>query len=729
MARKEVVVEDVARLMRNTKNIRNMGIVAHVDHGKTTLSDSLVARAGLISKELAGEQRVLDYDPQEQARGITIKAANISLGFTHTDGQEYLINLIDTPGHVDFGGHVTRAMRAVDGAVIVVDSVEGIMPQTETVLRQALKEKVRPVLFINKIDRLMNELKLDSKGMQERFLKVMAGVNKLIENYGPEEFKKDWMIEVQKGNVAFGSGFHKWAISAPSMKKFNISFKDMYDMCIAGDHKQLQTKAPLDEVILGMVIEHLPSPDVSQKYRIPVIWHGDKESVHGKAMLNADPNGPATFMITAIQVDPHAGDVAVGRLYSGTLRKGTELYLASQFKSEKIQGVAVYMGPDRVLVEEAKPGNIVALVGLKEQYAGETLSEGEMTSFEKIKHHSAPVVTKSIEAKNPRDLAKLVDVLRKIGKEDPTLFVEINRETGEHLISGMGELHLEIIEYKIKNERGVDIQTSAPIVVYHETITGTGPELEGKSPNKHNKFKMYVEPLEASVAQAFVDGKIDSTIKGKDLQERLIEAGLPRDQARKVMKVHEDNLFIDGTKGVQYLQDIRELVVDAFTQAMSQGPQAKEKVVGVKVILTDANIHVDPAHRGPAQIIPAIRRPIYASMLLAGCVLLEPKQKLFVSTPSDYMSSVINLIQGRRGQILDMQQEGEAVAISSKVPVSSMFGFASDIRGASQGRAAWYYEYAGYEKLPNSLLGPTITSIRKRKGEPETPPTAKDFMD
>ncbi|MBI5036250.1 GTP-binding protein, partial [Candidatus Micrarchaeota archaeon] len=234
----------------------------------TTLSDSLVARAGLISKELAGEQRVLDFDEQEQARGITIKAANITLGFS-LDGKEYLINLIDTPGHVDFGGHVTRAMRAVDGAIIVVDSVEGIMPQTETVLRQALKEKVRPVLFINKIDRLMNELKLDSKGMQDRFLKVITGVNKLIDQYGPEEFKNDWKIEVAKGNVAFGSGFYKWAVSAKTMKKFNITFKDMYDMCVAGDHKKLQQKAPLDDVILSMVIEHLPSPVDAQKYRIP----------------------------------------------------------------------------------------------------------------------------------------------------------------------------------------------------------------------------------------------------------------------------------------------------------------------------------------------------------------------------------------------------------------------------------------------------------------------------
>lgn len=729
MARKEVVVEDVVRLMSNAKNIRNMGIVAHVDHGKTTLSDSLVARAGLISKELAGEQRVLDYDPQEQARGITIKAANISLGFTYHDGQEYLINLIDTPGHVDFGGHVTRAMRAVDGAVVVVDSVEGIMPQTETVLRQALKEKVRPVLFINKIDRLMNELKLDAKGMQDKFLKVIMGVNKLIDQYGPEEFKKDWTIDVQKGNVAFGSGFHKWAVSAGTMKKFNLSFKDMYDMCVAENHKELQQKAPLDEVILGMVVEHLPSPDQAQKYRIPVIWHGDPESVHGKAMLTCDPEGPATFMITAIQVDPHAGDVAVGRIYSGKLKKGSDLYLGSQFKSEKIQGVAVYMGPDRVLVEEARPGNIVALVGLKEQYAGETLSEGEMTAFEQIKHHSEPVVTKSIEAKNPRDLAKLVDVLRKISKEDPTLRVEINHETGEHLLSGMGELHLEIIEYKIKNERGVDVTTSPPIVVYHETISGEGPELEGKSPNKHNKFKLYVQPLEKSVQEAFVEGKITASMKGKDLSERLIEAGLPRDEAKKVLKISGENIFIDATKGVQYLQDIRELVVEAFEQAMKNGPLAKENCVGVKVLLTDANIHVDPAHRGPAQIIPAIRRPIYASMLQGGCVLQEPKQKLFVNTPTDYMSGVINLIQGRRGQVLNMTQEGESMQIESKVPVSAMFGFASEIRGASQGRAAWYYEYAGYEQLPKSLQNQVITEIRKRKGESETPPTARDFMD
>ncbi len=694
----------------------------------TTLSDTLVARAGLISKELAGEQRVLDYDVQEQARGITIKAANISIAFKYCN-EDYLINLIDTPGHVDFGGHVTRAMRAVDGIILVVDCVEGIMPQTETVLRQALKEKVKPVLFINKIDRFINELKLDNVAMQQRFLKIISGVNKLIENYGPPEFKEAWEIKVEKGNVAFGTAFNKWALAAPIMKEKKISFKDIYDKCVTGSHKELQQLAPLDDVILEMVVNNLPNPIESQRYRIPTIWHGDQQTDEGKAMMNCDATGPACFVITAIQTDPHAGEVAVGRLYSGTITKGTPLIIASQYKEEKVQQVALYMGQDRIMVDNVPAGNIVALVGLHDVYAGETVSSKQIVPFEQIKHHSEPVVTKSIEAKNPKDLVKLVEVLHKIAKEDPTLRVEINQQTGEHLISGMGELHLEIIEYKIEKERGVAITTSPPIVVYHEAILSAGPTLEGKSPNKHNKFKISVEPLEASVVKAFEAGEIHDKMKGKDLQERLIKAGLPRDEAKKVYAIYDNNLFVDVTKGVQYLQDIQELLIQAFLEAMKAGPLAKEECVNIKVKLEDATIHVDPAHRGPAQLIPAVKRPIFAGMLTAKAVLLEPKQKLVVTAPSDYMSGIIGQIQGRRGQILDMQQEGEAVNITAKVPVSEMFGFASEIRGASQGRAVWYTEYAGYEKMPQEMQNKTILSIRKRKGEPEQLPTAQFFMD
>ncbi len=728
MARKENVVAEVAKLMSNRENIRNIGIVAHVDHGKTTLSDSLVALAGVISQELAGEQRVLDYDEQEQARGITIKAANISIPYNH-EGQSHLINLIDTPGHVDFGGHVTRAMRAVDGVVLVVDCVEGIMPQTETVLRQALKEKVKPVLFVNKIDRLINELKLDSTGMQQRFLKIIAGVNKLINAYGTEDTKAAWQIDVMKGNVAFGTAFNKWAISGKQMKLSGMTFKDIYQACVDQKHKELQEKIPLGTVIMDMIINHLPNPLVAQKYRIPVIWKGDPESADGKAMASCDPAGKACFMVTAIQVDPHAGEVAVGRLYAGTLHKGSELWIASQHKTEKLQQVCVYMGQDRLLIEEVPPGNIVALVGLKEAYSGETVSEVEIEPFEQIKHHSVPVVTKSIESKNPRDLVKLIDALKKLAKEDPTLKVTINQDTGEHLISGMGELHLEIIEYKIKNERKVDIVTSPPIVVYMETVYGKGPVLEGKSPNKHNKFKIQISPLEESVVKAMTDGVINENKKGKELTNLFIESGLPRDEAKSLVAWHNGNVFLDLTKGVQYLQDIEESLVTAFEEAMNQGPLAKEKCVGVKVCLMDAAIHVDPAHRGPAQIFPALKRAIYAGMLMSECTLLEPKQSLFVNAPADYLSNITAKIQGRRGQVMSIEQEGEAVAIVSKIPVAEMFGFANEIRGATQGRAAWYYEYAGYEKLPRDLQGKMIGQIRKRKGENENAPTAKDFLD
>jgi elongation factor 2 len=729
MVRKEYVVEEVVKMMNKVENVRNIAIVAHVDHGKTTLTDSLVARAGLISKELAGEQRVMDFDEQEQARGITIKAANISLGFQY-NSQDYLINLIDTPGHVDFGGHVTRAMRAVDGVVLVVDSVEGIMPQTETVLRQALKEKAKPIVFVNKIDRLINELKLDAEAMQARLIKIITGVNKIISQNAPEDKKEEWLIGVSKGNVAFGSAFHKWAVSIKSMSRFNIKFPDIYNYCKIGDHKILVEKSPLDEVLLQMVIEHLPNPLVAQKYRIPVIWRGDLNSEEGKNMLSCNPNGKIIGVCFGVVNDEHAGEVAVVRLFSGTVKKGDMLYLASRFTSEKVQQCSIYMGPDRVPVESVLAGNIVGLVGLRDVYVGETVSEVQITPFEQIKHYSEPVVTKSIEAKDSKDLAKLINALRQISKEDPTLKVEINHETGEHLISGMGELHLEIIEYKITKEKGIPIVTSPPIVVYREMIIGGSPDVLGKSPNKHTKLTFAVEPIEKSVFDAMIEGKIpDGRPRSKALVETLVECGLPREEAKSVFDIHNKNIFINDTRGIQYLNEITELLIQGFEEAMSAGPLAKEKVVGVKVRLKDALIHEDPVHRGPAQIIPATKRPIYAAMLYAGVTLQEPKQKVTILCPHEYVGNVINLIQGRRGQLLDMQQEGETSTIMVKLPVAEMFGFGNDLRSATQGRGIPYQEYAGYEPLPKELVAKVVKQIRERKGEKPEPPKPEDFID
>jgi len=717
VSRRTKMINKIKELMYTPKYIRNIGIVAHIDHGKTTLSDNLLAGAGMISRELAGDQRFLDFDDQEQARGITIDAANVSMVHKYKD-EDYLINLIDTPGHVDFGGDVTRAMRAVDGAVVVVCAVEGIMPQTETVLRQALKENVRPVLFINKVDRLINELKLEGDELQNRFLKIIASANKLVKNMAPEQFKKEWLSRVEDGSVAFGSAYHNWAINVPMMQKTGITFDDIYDACKNDKQKELAEKVPIHDVLLGMVVDHLPSPEVSQRYRVPSIWNGDIESVEGQGMINTDPDSPLAVMITNVSIDKHAGEIATGRVYGGTIEKGSEIYFVGSHGKARIQQVGVYMGPERINTDKVPAGNIVAITGAKNAMAGETATNlgSKIAAFEGIEHISEPVVTVAVEAKSTKDLPKLIEVLRQIGKEDPTIRVEINEETGEHLISGMGELHLEIITYRI-DEKGVEIETSEPIVVYRETIAGKAGPVEGKSPNKHNRYYIDIEPLSDELFNAIQDGKIkEGRVKKKESSSTFTDYGLPKDEAKKVWDVYKRSLFINMTRGIQYLDEIKELLLEGFESALDDGPIAREKVMGLKITLKDAKIHEDAVHRGPAQVLPAIRKAVYGAIMLANPTLLEPIQKVFINVPQDYMGAATREIQNRRGQIVDMSQEGDMATLESTVPVAEMFGFAGDIRSAAEGRCLWSTESAGFVRLPPELQKTIIKEIRARKG-------------
>src|SRR2546425_433218 len=725
MGRKEENIKKAQALLHLKDRIRNIGTAAHIDHGKTTLSDSLIAGAGMISEELAGQQLFMDYDEQEQARGITINAAIASMVHDFEGGQ-YLINLIDTPGHVDFGGDVTRAMRAIDGVIILDDSVEGIMPQTETVIRQALKERVKPVLFINKVDRLVNELKITPEAMQQRFVKIITDVNTRILKQLPDDLKDKWALKVDSGNVAFGSAFHKWAISVPYMKKTGITFKDVYRHCQEGTMKELSKKAPLHQVVLEMVIRHLPNPLEAQKVRIPVIWKGDLESRVAKAMLSVDENGPVAFMVTKILVDPQAGETAAGRLFSGKVRRGQELWVSGMPKPQRAQIVAMVVGPDRIPVEEIDAGNVVAVVGLKDAIAGSTVSDDkDMQPFEAIVHYSDPVVTMAIEAKSTQDLPKLVEVLRSIAKADPSIQVEINQETGEHLISGMGELHLEITIYRIQNDYKVPVITSPPIVVYREGVRGKGGPFEGKSPNKHNRFYFEVEPLEQGIVDAIRAGEIAAGQRIKDskvLAKKLEELGMAKDEAKNVVWIEDTNMLIDATKGIQYLHETMELIKQAFIEeAMKKGPLAGEKCMGVKVRLADAKLHEDSGHRGRAPVIPATYRSIYGAMCQAGRTLLEPLTKVFVNVPQDVMGSAIGEVQSRRGVIEDITQEGDHAIIVAKAPVAEMFGFATAIRSATAGRAFWSTENVGFQSVPADLQPDIVRKIRERKGLPPEP--------
>ena len=719
MGRKEDNIKRATALFKNLNNIRNIGTAAHIDHGKTTLSDNLIFGAGMMSEDLAGKQLMLDFDEQESARGITINAANASMVHNHK-GEDYLINLIDTPGHVDFGGDVTRAMRALDGVIIVVCAVEGIMPQTETVIIQALKEKVKPVLFINKVDRLIAELQVTPEDMMQRFGKIITEVNKLISRMVPDEFKKDWTVDAQAGTVAFGSAYHNWATSIPFMAKKNVNFKQIYDFMEKEQKKELAQAAPLHEVLLDMIVEKLPSASVSQKYRIPHIWRGESEEKIGQSMINAEASGDTAFMVTKVVLDPHAGEIAVGRLFSGTVKKGDQLYVAGMPSANRVQSVGMFVGGDRINTEIVTAGNIIAVSGLRDAISGSTISsDKEMTPFERIIHNSEPVVTTAIEAKHTKDLPKLVEVLRAVAKSDPSIQIDSNLETGEHLMSGMGELHLEITEYRIRNEHGVEITTSPPIVVYRETVAMNSPgNFEGKSPNKHNRFYITVEPLEEDIRAAIIDGTIPSgdIKKSKEVARQLIDMGWIKVHGRGVLSIENSCVFIDATKGIQNLFETRELLIDAFKEVVKRGPRAHEKMMGVKIILNDAKLHEDAIHRGPAQTIPAVRNGINGALVSAGVALLEPKQNVYITVPQELMGSVTGEMSQRRAEIAGMETEGDMTTITAKAPVKEMFGFASEIRSATGGRALWSTEFSGYEELPRDLLDEITEEIRLRKG-------------
>ncbi len=731
MAKKEDIAKIAVEMMKNQKNIRNLGIVAHIDHGKTTLSDNLIAASGLISENLAGKQRFMDSYDLEQERGITINASNISLVYNASSGENYLVNLIDTPGHVDFGGDVIRAMRAVDGVILVVDVVEGVMPQTETVIRQALKEYVKPILFLNKVDRLVNELKVTPEEMQKRFIEVINEVNNIIDNYSPKEFKNKWNVAVQDGSVAFGSAYNNWALTFDSIKKTGITFKEVYEYCKSENQKELSQKSHLAQALLDMVVKNLPSPLEAQKYRIDHIW-GKEENEYGKSMRNCDQKGPFAMMVTDVIHDIHAGDVATGRIYSGTISKGKDIYLVGTKKTVKIQQVALYMGPERVLVDEVSAGNIAAIIGVKETYAGETVAEQEIKEFENFMSKAEPVITMSVEPKSPKDLPKLIEVLKQIVKEDPNVRSDLNQTTGEILISGMGELHLEIVKYRIEHDNSIPITVSPPIVVYQEAIQKESPIIEAKTPNKHNKFKLICEKMSDEMYDALIETGITGKIrdnKDEDKVQKLIEIGFDRDIAKKIWAVNNGCVIVNRTRGIIHLGEIRELIIQSFIETTNKGPLAGEKVVKAIFYIDDAVLHEDAIHRGPAQVIPAINRGLCAMIMSSNPVIIEPKQKLYISFPNDYLGAMTKELQNRRARLEDIKTNGGETIITGIAPVKELIGFSQASRSVTQGKAVWTAEYAGYEMLPFDLQKKVVSEIRTRKGMEVTPKDASYYMD
>lgn len=724
MAEKETSLQKIQRLTSNQHNIRNVATSAHIHHGKTAFTDNLLAAAGMMANKNAGdlEEGMSTWlHKDEQERLMTVDAANVSMGHEY-EGKEYLINLIDTPGHIDFGGNVTRAMRAIDGTFVLICAVEGIMPQTETVLKQALRERVKPVLFINKVDRLIKELKVTPQQMQERFAKVIADFNNLILQIAEPELAEKWKVNVAEGSVAFGSARENWALSVPFMKKRNISFGDiikMYDMEEEQRKEWVWKNAPLHEVVLDMAVKHLPNPLEAQKYRIGRIWRGDSDSKMGQDLLTCNKDGELAFVVTRIVIDPRSGkEVCAGRLYSGTMKTGMEIYCNNNKKKSRVQQVLVYNGVKPEQLDEVPAGNVLAISGVNVE-VGETITNTEQTPFEELKHIFQPVITKSIEVTKPQDLPKLIEVLRKVGKEDPSVKIEINEETGENLLSGMGELHLEIIEGRIKTEKGLEVKMGTPIIVYRETLNKPSGEVESRTGNGHNIFFLEMMPLEDNVYDAIERGEIpEGRLKKKpeDIWKKLSDLGLSNEEARAYRDIYKGNVFEDQTRGLVLLSEVIESIIDGWRLVVDAGPLSKEPLMKTKFILHDAKLHTDHMHRGPAQIYPAIRLGMFDAMNKGGAAMLEPIQTHLIEAPLDYMGSVTGLVASKRGVLIDVDQKGIDVFIKAKIPVAEMIGWASDLRSITEGRGVSSLITQEFKQLPRELQDQVVRKIRDRKG-------------
>jgi elongation factor 2 len=698
------------RLMSEKERIRNVGIVAHIDHGKTTLTDSLLAEAGLLSWQVAGSARALDYLEQEQKRGITIKTANISL-LHETEGRPYVINVIDTPGHVDFTGKVTRALRATDGVIVVVDAVEEIMAQTETVTRQALEERVRPVLFINKVDRLITELRLDSDQIQKKLTHMVADFNMLIETYGEPDFKEKWKVDPAKGTVAFGSALHKWGFTLEKVKRRGTTLDDIVGEYRRANYQALSKPLPLYAVILDMTVVNCPSPVEAQKYRIPKIWGGNLASTMGKALVACDDSGPTTMCITNVQIDPNSGPIATGRLFSGSLRKDDRVYLVRARAECEVRQVFMYMSSFREVVEGIPAGNLAALSGLDSARAGETVVDEayrqDAVPFETMKYVSEPVITVALEPRNPKDLPRLRDALNRLVVEDPNLAVRVDDKTGEYLLSGMGELHLETSLTFLKDYSGnFEMMASNPTSDYRESVSAKGQVALAKSPDKRNSFRVQVEPANLAEQQTAKESKMS------------------------VWAVDDQgNILIDHTEDSSIPSGARDSIVSGFQWACRTGPLCEQPMRNLRATLIEAKIQEKGGPSEPKQIMRTVSRAILGSSLTAKPTLLEPIYKIQLFTPTQWFGKCTNILISRRGKVQATENKGTMTLITGYIPVAETFDLSAEIRFSTSGRVFWQNSFDHWERVPEKLAKEIIRKIRTTRGLPPEVPKPDKFVE
>lgn len=822
-------IGQIRKIMDDADKIRNMSVIAHVDHGKSTLTDSLIARAGIIATKAAGDERYMDTREDEKERGITIKSTGVSLYFKYNDAG-HLFNLIDSPGHVDFSSEVTAALRVTDGALVVVDCIEGVCVQTETVLRQAMQEKIRPVLMVNKVDRAILELQLDGEQMYKNFLRVIDNVNVVVDTYSQKDMGS-CELSPTKGNVAFGSGKDAWGFTLKRFatiysKKFNMPYEKMmsklwgenyYDAkgrvwrsepvgrngdpikrgfvvfivgpiiqlakaCMEMNEKviqkmlktlgieldkkeaMLQTKKLLKCVmqkwidaadsLLEMMVLHLPSPKQAQNYRYKYLYEGPEDDECAIAMKNCDKDGPLMMYVSKMVPTSDKGRFyAFGRVFSGTISMGQKVRIMGpayepgkkgDLYEKTIQRTVLMMGRKTEAVDNVPCGNTVALVGVDQfiTKTGTISSHPEAHNIRVMKYSVSPVVRVAIKPKDQSELPKLIQGMNRLAKSDPLVLCINNEETGENIIAGSGELHVEICINDLINEYAqIEIIKSDPIVSYRETVKSESETAMSKSSNNHNRLTCNAEPLSEELTLAIEEGQIPYRDQKKRTKMLADEYDWEKNEANRLWSFGPEgegpNMIVDITTGCQFMNEIKEHMVSGFEQVAKAGVLCEEELRGVRFNVSDTHLHNDSIHRGGGQISPAARRVLYATQLLAEPSMQEPIFLVEITTPNEHVGTIYGCVASRRAQVDDeINIEGTPLTIMKVLlPVAESFGFTGFLREKTGGQAFPNMVFDHYETMSgdalekDTRLNKIITTIRKRKGLKQDIPEPSKYMD
>merc|ERR1719270_1739326 len=818
-------VDQVRECMDKKRNIRNMSVIAHVDHGKSTLTDSLVAKAGIIAASKAGECRATDTRKDEQERCITIKSTAISMYFKMlqkdldfckqekaktADGKDelgFLINLIDSPGHVDFSSEVTAALRITDGALVVVDCVSGVCVQIETVLRQAIAERIRPVLFMNKVDRALLELQLDQEELFQTFQRIVENVNVIVATYADDDGPMGVVrVDVNNGSVGFGSGLHGWAFTLKQfaemyaakfgvdtdkmMKKlwgesfFNPKTKKwskekaekllgklttangkLVKDVLKAEEKELEGKPlmkcvmrnwlPAGDAMFQMIVIHLPSPVTAQKYRTEMLYEGPSDDAACIAMKTCDPNGPLMMYISKMVPTSDKGRFyAFGRVFSGKISTGLKARIMGpnyvpgkkdDLYEKSIQRTILMMGGKVEAIEDVPAGNICGLVGVDQFLVktGTITTSKDAHNMKVMKFSVSPVVRVAVEPKNPADLPKLVEGLKRLAKSDPMVQCIIE-ESGEHIIAGAGELHLEICLKDLEEDHAqIPLKKSDPVVSYRETVSEESTQMcLSKSPNKHNRLFMRAVPMPDGLAEDIDSGEVnprdDFKVRARYLAEKY-EYDVT--EARKIWcfgpETTGPNIFVDCTKGVQYLNEIKDSCVAGFQWASKEGVLCDENMRSVRFNLYDVALHADAIHRGGGQIIPTARRVLYACVLTASPRLMEPVYQVEIQCPENAVGGIYGVLNRRRGHVFEeAQTPGTPMfVVKAYMPVNESFGFTADLRSNTGGQAFPQCMFDHWQVLPGCPLTDgtkpyqIVQTTKERKGLKPGNPDLGNYLD